>query len=68
MMVLSQEMVLSWGEMMGRSYGMWFVYFPSPQMTIQEVMTENETEGALRLTYEQKNFSFSISRKKDQQG
>ncbi|XP_059718042.1 uncharacterized protein LOC132335482 [Haemorhous mexicanus] len=39
------------------------------KMTIQEVMTENETEGALRLTYEQnKNFSFSISRKKDQQG
>ncbi|XP_041257507.1 uncharacterized protein LOC121334429 [Onychostruthus taczanowskii] len=39
------------------------------EMTIQEVMTENETEGALRLTYEQnKNFSFSISRKKDQQG
>ncbi|XP_014750232.1 PREDICTED: uncharacterized protein LOC106864956 [Sturnus vulgaris] len=39
------------------------------KMTVQEVMTENETEGALRLTYEQnKNFSFSISRKKDQQG
>ncbi|XP_023792385.1 uncharacterized protein LOC111935942 [Cyanistes caeruleus] len=39
------------------------------KMTIQEVMTENETEGALRLTYEQnKNFSFSISRKRDQQG
>ncbi|XP_064582376.1 uncharacterized protein LOC135454311 [Zonotrichia leucophrys gambelii] len=39
------------------------------KMTIQEVMTENETEGALRLTYEKnKNFSFSISRKKDQQG
>lgn len=38
-------------------------------MTIQEVMTENETEGALRLTYEpNKNFSFSMSRKKDQQG
>ncbi|KAF4791976.1 hypothetical protein TURU_125831 [Turdus rufiventris] len=39
------------------------------EMTVQEVMTENETEGALRLTYEQnKNFSFSISRKKGQQG
>nr|XP_021393671.2 uncharacterized protein LOC110474526 [Lonchura striata domestica] len=39
------------------------------KMTVQEVMTENETEGALRLTYEEnKNFSFSISRKKDQQG
>lgn len=55
--------------MVHRSYGMRFVYFPSPQMTVQEIMTENETEGALRLTYEQnKNFSFSISRKKGQQG
>lgn len=55
--------------MMGRSYGMRFVYFRPPQMTIQETMAENETEGALRLTYEQNtNFSFSISRKKDQQG
>lgn len=56
--------------MLGRSYGMWFVYFHTPpQVTIQEVLTENETEGALRLTYEQnKNFSFTISRKKDQQG
>ncbi|KAM6249811.1 uncharacterized protein LJ264_009619 [Porphyrio hochstetteri] len=41
----------------------------SSQMTIQEVLTENEMEGALRLTYEQNtNFSFTISRKKDQQG
>uniref|UniRef100_A0A8B9NB14 Vitellinogen open beta-sheet domain-containing protein n=1 Tax=Accipiter nisus TaxID=211598 RepID=A0A8B9NB14_9AVES len=39
------------------------------KVTIQEVLTENETEGALRLTYEQNtNFSFTISRKKDQQG
>ncbi|XP_042654834.1 uncharacterized protein LOC116959373 [Tyto alba] len=39
------------------------------KMTIQEVLTENEIEGALRLTYEQNtNFSFTISRKKDQQG
>ncbi|KAJ7411082.1 hypothetical protein WISP_104499 [Willisornis vidua] len=39
------------------------------KMTIQEILTENETEGALRLTYEQNtNFSFTISRKKDQQG
>ncbi|KAM6054404.1 uncharacterized protein VSU04_010687 [Chlamydotis macqueenii] len=39
------------------------------QMTIQEVLTENEIEGGLRLTYEQNaNFSFTISRKKDQQG
>lgn len=39
------------------------------KMTIQEVMTENETEGVLSLTYEQNtNFSFSISRKKDQHG
>lgn len=66
---MSQEIVLGWGETMGGIYGIWFVYVPPPQMTIQEVMTENETEGALRLTYEpNKNFSFSISRKKDQQG
>ncbi|XP_010576827.1 PREDICTED: uncharacterized protein LOC104838661 [Haliaeetus leucocephalus] len=39
------------------------------KVTIQEVLTENEIEGALRLTYEQNtNFSFTISRKKDQQG
>ncbi|XP_064529642.1 uncharacterized protein LOC135423377 [Pseudopipra pipra] len=39
------------------------------KVTIQEVLTENETAGALRLTYEQNtNFSFAISRKKDQQG
>ncbi|XP_014791696.1 PREDICTED: uncharacterized protein LOC106884686 [Calidris pugnax] len=39
------------------------------KMTIQEVLTENEIEGVLRLIYEQNtNFSFSISRKKDQQG
>ncbi|XP_075370784.1 uncharacterized protein LOC142415850 [Mycteria americana] len=39
------------------------------KMTIQEVLTENEAEGALRLTYEQnRNFSFTIRRKKDQQG
>ncbi|XP_053936194.1 uncharacterized protein LOC128853691 isoform X2 [Cuculus canorus] len=39
------------------------------QMTIQEVWTENEIEGALRLSCEQNtNFSFSINRKKDQQG
>ncbi|XP_027741644.1 uncharacterized protein LOC114058465 [Empidonax traillii] len=39
------------------------------KMIIQEVLTENETAGALRLTYEQNtNFSFAISRKKDQQG
>ncbi|KAJ7409931.1 hypothetical protein BTVI_55017 [Pitangus sulphuratus] len=39
------------------------------KMIIQEVLTENETAGALRLTYEQNtNFSFAIRRKKDQQG
>ncbi|XP_054068030.1 uncharacterized protein LOC128913816 isoform X3 [Rissa tridactyla] len=39
------------------------------KITIQEVMTENEIEGALRLICEQNtNFSFTISRKKDQQG
>ncbi|XP_075623870.1 uncharacterized protein LOC142604009 isoform X2 [Balearica regulorum gibbericeps] len=39
------------------------------KMTIQEVLTENEIEGALRLTYEKStNFSFTISRKKDQEG
>ncbi|OPJ87781.1 hypothetical protein AV530_001177 [Patagioenas fasciata monilis] len=39
------------------------------KMTIQEVLTENELEGALRLTWEQNtNFSFVISRKKDHQG
>ncbi|KAM6378848.1 uncharacterized protein J5M81_010458 [Pluvialis apricaria] len=39
------------------------------KMTIQEILTENEIEGALRLIYEQNtNFSFTISRKKDQQG
>ncbi|XP_054698985.1 uncharacterized protein LOC129213269 isoform X2 [Grus americana] len=39
------------------------------KMTIQEVLTENEIEGALRLTYEKStNFSFIISRKKDQEG
>ncbi|KAM6244422.1 uncharacterized protein M6G45_010876 isoform 1-T1 [Spheniscus humboldti] len=39
------------------------------KMTIQEVLTENEIEGALRLTYEQNtNFSFTIRRKKDLQG
>ncbi|XP_039239514.1 uncharacterized protein LOC113982708 [Pipra filicauda] len=39
------------------------------KVTIQEVLTENETAGALRLTYEQNtNFSFAISRKTDQQG
>ncbi|XP_065541888.1 uncharacterized protein LOC136017503 [Lathamus discolor] len=39
------------------------------KMTVQEVLTENEIKGALRLTYEQNtNFSFTISRKKDQQG
>ncbi|XP_027540045.1 uncharacterized protein LOC113968039 [Neopelma chrysocephalum] len=39
------------------------------KVTVQEVLTENETAGALRLTYEQNtNFSFAISRKKDQQG
>ncbi|XP_040976270.1 uncharacterized protein LOC115335953 isoform X5 [Aquila chrysaetos chrysaetos] len=39
------------------------------KVTIQEILTENEIEGALRLTYGQNtNFSFTISRKKDQQG
>ncbi|XP_057263855.1 uncharacterized protein LOC130598454 [Pezoporus wallicus] len=39
------------------------------KMTVQEVLTEDEIKGALRLTYEQNtNFSFTISRKKDQQG
>ncbi|XP_033921269.1 uncharacterized protein [Melopsittacus undulatus] len=39
------------------------------KMTVQEVLTENEIKGGLRLTYEQNtNFSFIISRKKDQQG
>ncbi|KAM9555572.1 uncharacterized protein ACIB01_007669 [Guaruba guarouba] len=39
------------------------------KMTVQEVLTENEIKGALRLIYEQNtNFSFTISRKKDQQG
>ncbi|XP_050569866.1 uncharacterized protein LOC118249263 [Cygnus atratus] len=39
------------------------------QMTVKEVLTENEFEGALKLTYEQnRNFTFTISRKNDQQG
>ncbi|XP_055661896.1 uncharacterized protein LOC106112882 isoform X1 [Falco peregrinus] len=39
------------------------------KMTIQEVLTENKIEGALRLTCEQNtNFSITIRRKKDQQG
>ncbi|XP_064008707.1 uncharacterized protein LOC135180262 [Pogoniulus pusillus] len=39
------------------------------KITIQEVLTDNEIEGALRLSYEQNtNFSFTISRKKDWQG
>ncbi|XP_064318160.1 uncharacterized protein LOC135315238 [Phalacrocorax carbo] len=38
------------------------------KITIQEVLTENEMEGALRLTYEQNtSFSFTFRRKKDQQ-
>ncbi|XP_054017227.1 uncharacterized protein LOC128897188 [Dryobates pubescens] len=39
------------------------------KVTVKEVLTDNETEGALRLSYDQNtNFSFTISRKKDQQG
>nr|XP_047909692.1 uncharacterized protein LOC106041217 isoform X1 [Anser cygnoides] len=39
------------------------------QMTIKEVLTEKEFEGALKLTYEQnRNFTFTINRKNDQQG
>ncbi|KAK2543908.1 hypothetical protein Q9966_002757 [Columba livia] len=39
------------------------------KMTVQEVLTESELEGALGLTWERNmNFSFAISRKKDHQG